>query len=382
LRRAVLFLAVCLTAAGLTAPRAEAVSTSAASAILMDADSGRVLYEQNADEPRLIASITKLMTALVAVEEMGDLSQTVTVQGQWLNTEGSSVYLQAGEEITLEALLYGLLLESGNDAAMVIACACAGSAESFAALMNEKAQALGMTGSHFVNPSGLNADEHYSTARDMAVLAAACLENETVAKICATSSATFGTRTFVNHNRLLSLYDGCVGMKTGYTQRAGRTLVSAARRDGQTLIVVTLNDPDDWKDHMALLDYGFETYPSQELSRAGETVSSIPVQGSLVPSVEVVTAEGFCYPLKEGEQVQTRAELADQAEAPVLAGQSAGRLVYELGGQEIGAVELCYAQTVNRDTVPELSTLQRILSAIFGRTVTVFGHGSELVSSQ
>jgi D-alanyl-D-alanine carboxypeptidase len=341
-----------------------------------------VLYEQNADEPRLIASITKLMTALVAAEQMGDLSQTVTVKGEWLNTEGSSIYLQAGEEITLEALMYGLLLESGNDAAMVIACACAGSAEAFVERMNEKAQELGMTKSHFANPSGLNADEHYSTARDMAVLAAACLENETVAAICATPAATFGKRTFVNHNKLLTMYDGCVGMKTGYTQRAGRTLVSAARRNGQTLVVVTLNDPNDWKDHMALLDYGFETYPAQELNQAGEVMTSVPVQSSLVRSVDVVTAEVFCYPLQEGEQVQTRIEVADEVEAPVQAGQTAGRLVYELDGQEIGAVELRYAQTVNRNIAPESTLFQRILSAIFGRTVTVLGGGAELVSRQ
>jgi D-alanyl-D-alanine carboxypeptidase len=248
--------------------------------------------------------------------------------------------------------------------------------------MNEKAQELGMTKSHFVNPSGLNADGHYSTARDMAVLAAACLENETVAKICATQSATFGTRTFVNHNRLLSLYDGCVGMKTGYTQRAGRTLVSAARRDGQTLIVVTLNDPDDWNDHMALLDYGFASYPSQELNGAGEVVATIPVQGSLVRSVDVVTAEAFYYPLKEGEQVQTSVEIADQVEAPVLAGQIAGRLVYQLDGQEIGSAELRYGCTVDRNVATEGTLLQRILSAIFGRTVTVFGHGAELIAMQ
>jgi D-alanyl-D-alanine carboxypeptidase/D-alanyl-D-alanine carboxypeptidase (penicillin-binding protein 5/6) len=158
--------------------------------------------------------------------------------------------------------------------------------------------------------------------------------------------------------------------------------VSAARRDGQTLIVVTLNDPDDWKDHMALLDYGFATYPAEELGVAGEVAATVPVQGSLVRSVDVVTAEAFCYPLKEGEQVQTRLETADQVEAPVLEGQTAGRLVYELDGQEIGSVELRYAQTVDRNVAPEGTLLQRVLSAIFGRTVTVFGHGAQLVSSQ
>lgn len=152
---------------------------------------------------------------------------------------------------------------------MVIACHLAGSEEAFAALMNEKAAQLGMKNSSFVNASGLNDDNHYSTAYDMALLAQACLRNETVAEICATRSITIGTRTFVNHNKLLHRYEGCVGMKTGFTEKAGRTLVSAATRDGQTLICVTLNDGDDWNDHEKLLNYGFETYPRQVLCREG-----------------------------------------------------------------------------------------------------------------
>lgn len=379
MRRAVLFFVALAAVIRLAAPGAGAVSTSACSAILVDADSGRVLYEENADERRLIASTTKLMTALVAVEQTAQLSQVVTVESEWLQTEGSSIYLQAGEQITMEALLYGLLLESGNDAAMVIAYVCAGGVEEFARLMNQKAGELGMSGSHFANPSGLDDEEHYSTARDMAALAAACLENETVAAICAARSATFGTRTFVNHNKLLSMYDGCVGMKTGYTQAAGRTLVSAASRDGQTLIAVTLGDPDDWDDHMALFDYGFAAYPAATLCQEGETAAAVPVLGSLVRFVPAVAAEGFCYPLKAGESVETRLECADVVEAPVLAGQTAGRLVFLLDGEEIGEVELRYARTVNRDLAPEGGLLQRLLSAIFGETVPTSGGGTGLV---
>lgn len=379
MRKSAILLALTVASASLLTLPAGAVSTSAASAILMDADSGRVLYEHGADERRLIASTTKLMTALVAAERLEDLSQTVTVKGEWLQTEGSSVYLKAGEQITQEGLLYGLLLESGNDAALALAGVCAGGEEQFAALMNEKAQALGMTGSHFTNASGLNADEHYSTARDMAKLAAACLKNATVAKICASRSATIGNRTFTNHNRLLSMYEGCVGMKTGFTKRAGRTLVSAARRNGQTLVAVTLNDPDDWKDHMALFDYGFAAYPAKQLCRAGELVGSVPVQGSLVRFADVETGENFYFPMAEGESAEMRLEYVDLAEAPVQKGQSAGRLVCMLNGNEIGSVELRYAQTVNRDAFTEGNWLQRILSAIFGRAVTASRSGSELV---
>ena len=234
--------------------RAGAVGTSASCAILMDADSRRILYAQNIHEARLIASITKLMTALVAVEREPDLEQVVTIQPEWLGSEGSSIYLKPGEQITLKALLYGLLLQSGNDAAMAIACFVAGDEASFVELMNQKAWELGMDHSSFANPSGLNHEDHYSTAYDMALLACACLENETVADICSTRTITIEGRTFANHNRLLYQYEGCVGMKTGYTERAGRTLVSAARRDGQTLVCVTLNDGNDWKDHASLLD--------------------------------------------------------------------------------------------------------------------------------
>ena len=264
MKKAVAALAL-LAACVLACPPVRAVGTHASCAILMDAESGRVLFEQDIHRPRLIASTTKLLTALVAVEQAEDLDEMVSVKGEWLGSEGSSIYLKAGEEISLRGLLYGLLLQSGNDAAMAIACHTAGSEADFVARMNEKAAQLGMDDSSFANPSGLNDNGHYSTAYDMALLARACLENETVAEICATRSITIGTRTFVNHNKLLYRYEGCVGMKTGFTEKAGRTLVSAATRDGQTLICVTLNDGDDWNDHCKLLDYGFQTYPRRVL---------------------------------------------------------------------------------------------------------------------
>ena len=226
-------------------PAAQAVGTSASSAILMEAGSGRVLYEHNADEPRLIASITKLMTALVALESGRSLDDVVTIQAEDTRTEGSALYLKPGEHVKLETLLYGLLLHSGNDAALAIARFCGGSVEGFVAGMNAKAQELGMTNSHFANPNGLNDEGHYSSARDMALLARACLDNEYLAQMVSTRTITLEGRTFTNHNKLLWRYEGCVGMKTGFTEKAGRTLVSAARRDGMTLIAVTLNDPDD-----------------------------------------------------------------------------------------------------------------------------------------
>lgn len=376
MRRIVCWLVGLSLVLGLSA-QAWAVDTSAACAILMDADSGRILYARDIHQPRLIASVTKLMTALVAVEQEPDLEQVVTIQPEWLGSEGSSIYLKAGEEITLEGLLYGLLLQSGNDAAMAIACFVAGDEPSFAALMNEKARQLGMDHSNFVNASGLNHDEHYSTAYDLAVLACACLENETVAAICATRSVTVGERTFANHNRLLYQYEGCVGMKTGYTQLAGRTLVSAARRDGQTLVCVTLNDPDDWQDHKALLDYGFEHYPSQTLCQAGETMARLPVLDSLVPSVAAVAAEEVAYPLGEGEELEVQIDLTGALAAPVEQGAVVGTVCWKRDGEAVADTYLVAAAGASRDLYEPESWWQRLWDALRGKAA--FAPGAALI---
>ena len=233
---------------------AEALEVSATAAVLMDADMGQVLYEKNGDRQMLIASTTKIMTALVVLEHAAP-DDVITVTPDHM-AEGSSMYLRAGETVRVEELLYGLLLCSGNDAALALT-ECAGGLVPFVALMNEKAAALGMAHTSFANPNGLDADGHYSTARDMAVLAAAAVENPTFRRICSSRSVTIGQRTMENHNRLLRQMEGCVGLKTGYTQAAGRTLVSCVEREGRMLVAVTLQDGNDWADHAALYDYGF-----------------------------------------------------------------------------------------------------------------------------
>lgn len=245
----VLCLIFCITPAV-----AEALEVSATAAVLMDADMGQVLYEKNGDRQMLIASTTKIMTALVVLEHAAP-DDVITVTPNHM-AEGSSMYLRAGETVRVEELLYGLLLCSGNDAALALT-ECAGGLTPFVALMNEKAAALGMAHTSFANPNGLDADGHYSTARDMAVLAAAAVENPTFRRICSSRSVTIGQRTMENHNRLLRQMEGCVGLKTGYTRAAGRTLVSCAERDGCRLVAVTLQDGNDWADHAALYDYGF-----------------------------------------------------------------------------------------------------------------------------
>lgn len=238
----------CLTAV------TEAVEVSAAAAVLMDADSGRLLYEKNGEKRMFIASTTKLMTALVALEQ-GGLQQEITVTGGHM-AEGSSMYLRPGEKLTLETLLYGLLLSSGNDAALAVT-ECMGGAVPFVARMNEKAAELGMENTHFANPNGLDDEAHYSTAEDMAKLAAAAMDDPVLRRVASTRTARIGGRTLTNHNKLLSRVEGCVGLKTGYTRAAGRTLVSCAERDGVRLVAVTLQDGDDWNDHASLYEQGF-----------------------------------------------------------------------------------------------------------------------------
>ena len=327
------------------------VTVSAQSAVLMEAESGRVLYAKDADTPRLIASTTKLMTALVALESGHSLEEDVTIPAEAAGVEGSSLYLKGGETVKLKTLLYGMLLHSGNDAATAVALTCAGSLEAFAQKMNEKAQQLGMTNSHFTNPTGLDGEEHYSSAYDMALLARACLDVPELKEITATRSTTMERRSFVNHNKLLWRYEGCVGMKTGYTQAAGRTLVSAAERDGMTLIAVTLNAPSDWADHAAMLDYGFENYHLEEAVTAGQSLCSLPVSGSLVPFVSLEAEETLRWPVGPGESLETRLELGGltSLEAPVQAGVPMGRVEVLLNGEVVGESDLSCAAAVHRE---------------------------------
>ena len=342
-------------------PTAAAVGTSASSSILMEADSGRVIYEQNAHEPRLIASITKLMTALVALESGHGLNEDVTIRPEWAGAEGSSIYLRAEETVTLEQLLYGMLLRSGNDAALAVAGHCGGTVEDFVASMNETAARLGMKNSSFANPNGLNAEGHYSTAYDMALLARACLKNETLAEMVSTKTITLGTRTFTNHNKLLWRYEGCVGMKTGYTEKAGRTLVSAAEREGMTLICVTLNDPNDWADHAALFDYGFAGYRVERLTQQGEILARIPTRGSLLPFCPVAAGEELALCLAEGEQVERKLEFnAHCLEGPLQAGTTVGEAVFYCNGAEAARIPLVTGTAVADDLAPPQGLLARL----------------------
>lgn len=338
--------------------RAE-LAVSAKAAILMHADSGRVLYEKNADEHMLIASTTKIMTAIVVLEHC-ELDDLVEVDSRSAGIEGSSMYLKAGESYTVEDLLYGLLLVSGNDAASALALHVADSMEEFAELMNAKAAELGMTESSFKNAHGLDEEGHYSTARDMAKLAAYCMGNEDFARIAGTVSHTVGEQTLVNHNRLLREYDGCLGLKTGYTMAAGRTLVTCAERDGTRYVCVTLNDPDDWDDHKALYDWAFANYSFAEVIPAGLSYEVPLISGAEMTAP--AETEGAAYALiQNGESYDMELELPAFAFAPISEGERAGRAVACSDGQEIASVRIVYSEDVEVDRELKLTPGERFL---------------------
>ena len=248
---AVLTLCAPMRAAGTNTP-----GVSARCCLVMDAGSGEVLYEKNADERSLIASTTKIMTGLLACR-LVDLDAAFEIPPEAVGVEGSSMYLRAGETLTGEDLLYGMMLHSGNDAAVALAIAASGSEDAFAAEMNREAAALGLNNTRFANPHGLDDPDNYSTARDLARLTAAAMSDENFRRVVSARTKTVGTRALTNHNKLLWTCEGCIGVKTGYTKAAGRILVSAAEREGRTLIVVTIDDPDDWSDHKRLYAHFF-----------------------------------------------------------------------------------------------------------------------------
>lgn len=281
-------LTVCLLE--IPAAAAEPPQVSAEAAIVMHADTGTVLWEKNADAQMLIASTTKIMTALIAVENC-DLGEEVTILPEWAAVEGSSMYLKAGETYTLEELLYGMMLSSGNDAATAVACHVAGDVDTFAALMNEKAAELGLSDTSFENPHGLDSADHHSTARDMATLAAYAMGNADFARIVSTRNVEIKGLTYVNHNKLLWQCEGVIGVKTGYTMAAGRTLVSCCERDGTRYICVTLNDRDDWDDHRALYEWAFGEY--------SYALAASPEKGVELPLVSETGETVTVYPEKE-----------------------------------------------------------------------------------
>ncbi|MBQ6847726.1 MAG: D-alanyl-D-alanine carboxypeptidase [Clostridia bacterium] len=320
-----------------------AISTSARAAILINADTGEVIYEQNAKEKLPMASTTKIMTALLLCES-GDMEKTVTVTAEMVRVEGTSMGLLAGDKVSYKALLYGMLLASGNDAANVTAYALGGTVDGFVKMMNEKAQDLGLLNTHFETPSGLDGEEHYTTAEDLAELARVCLDNKLFATAAASKSATleYGNppyrRTLTNHNKLLKIFEGAIGVKTGFTKKAGRCLVSAAERDGKRVIAVTLKDPNDWEDHTALLNYGLQQIKTTEISPKNSEYS-IPVISSEIEEIKVEIGEYSVNSL-DGEGFSYKINLPRFVYAPIKEGETVGNIVYLKNGEEIAREDI------------------------------------------
>lgn len=311
----------------------------------MEADSGEVIFGKNTDERLGPASTTKIMTALVALERMA-ADDIIPFDARAEGVEGSSAYMRTGEKYTLEELLYAMMLQSANDAAACIAYAVGGSIEGFAEMMNEKAEELGLENTHFENPHGLDGENHFTSAYDLAMIAREALKNETFAKIVSSKTARIGegenTRVFRNHNRLLFEYGDITGVKTGFTKRCGRTLVSSAERDGVRLICVTLSDGDDWRDHRRMLDAGFEMHESVVLCREGELNFGVHVCGGQTATVIVSNAEEKRITLrKDHGEIETRTEMPPFVYADIHIGDILGRVRFYLDGKEIASCELC-----------------------------------------
>lgn len=318
---------------------------SAQKAILFDTVSGRPIFSQKAEEKSLIASTTKIMTALIVCEQCNVLDRMV-IPPEATNIEGSSMYLQPGEILTIQELLYGLMLSSGNDAAVALAIYCAGNVQGFVDLMNDKARILGMNHTHFANPNGLDAEGNYSTARDLAILASYAMDNPIFAKTVSTKTIKAGDRYLRNHNKLLWLYDGADGVKTGYTKAAGRILVSSAVRNKRRLVAVSINAPDDWNDHRVLLDKGFLEYRVEKIVSAGDRLGAVTILGGDKPVAELIAAEEFSYALSSDEHPSFIKSGKDFTSAPIAEGADAGYVYVILSGKAVGKIPVVYGQTV------------------------------------
>lgn len=332
----------------------EPISLSAKSAILIDIDEKNVLYKKNEKERMPMASTTKIVTALVACELL-NCAQTLKISRVAVGIEGSSIYLQEGEILSVEHLLYALLLESANDAAVALAVSAAGSIEKFAEKCNEKAYALGLRDTNFTNPHGLYDENHYTTAYDLAILSADALKNPTIAKICATKRYEIpfgateenplgeGKRYLKNHNKMLSIYEGAIGGKTGFTKKSGRCLVSAAKRDDLTLIAVTLNAPDDWRDHTAMLNYGFERFERRVIFSQNEFSYSFPLSNGVSNFVKITNLSPITVVTPKNAPAHTYSIEAcfRFAVAPVQKGQIVAKLCVSLNGKQYTSTLIC-----------------------------------------
>lgn len=326
-----------------------ALSTAAKAAVLINGDTGEIIYSQNNDERLPMASTTKIMTGLLLCE-YGNFDREITVTAEMLRVEGSSMGLLAGDKVTLHDLLYGLMLASGNDAANVIAYTVSGSLEDFVALMNKKAKQLGLANTHFETPSGLDGETHYTTALDLANLARFAMQNKDFAKAVSTKKAVLNygnppyRRSLINHNKILNYFEDSVGIKTGFTKKSGRCLVSAAKRDGKFVIAVTLNDPNDWQDHCNMLEYGLGKIIQTTVSPKNSSYN-IPVVNGLEDNV-LVKVEPFVVNSLNTEEISYKIYLPKFVYAPIKNGEKIGSVVYLQGDNVLAETDILATKNI------------------------------------
>ena len=338
---------------------AKAVDISASSAVLIDTRYGTVIYEKNSSKQMTMASTTKIMTAICAIE-YGDLDREYKIDDRAIGVEGSSIYLTKGETLTLRELVYGLMLNSGNDAAVAIAYAVSGSVEDFASLMNEKAAKIGAVNTQFKNPNGLDEEGHYTTAYDLAKITAYAIKNPEFKEIVSTYQTTVkgpeGKRYLTNHNKLLKRMEGCVGVKTGFTKKSGRCLVSACERDGVSLVAVTLNAPDDWNDHMNMMDCGFSRVTDKTVFAEGEYMGSVNVKNGTKKKIDVLCQTSFSIPAVSGKKYVTLYEVPETWQAPIKKGDVLGHATVYADDtliDKVPVVASCDVAEVHRRTISD-----------------------------
>lgn len=345
---------------------ASAIDVSAKSAIIIESQSGDIIFEKNSDLKLPMASTTKIMTAIVTLES-SSTDEKVKITPESVGIEGSSIYLREGEILTVKELLYALLLESANDAATALAIHISGSVEDFACLMNEKASSLGLSSTNFTNPHGLDDENHYTTSYELAKIARYAMKNPTFREIVSTVKEVIpsadGSRILVNHNKLLKSYDGAIGIKTGFTKKCGRCLVSCAEKDGVELIAVTLNAPNDWQDHKNMLEYGFSLYESVHLADAGDYNISLSCVNGRKSNLLCTNFTSLSTTLKKGSKSNLTAIYEGKrfVFSPVKQGDKVGQIVYYLDGEKIASLDI-YAL----ESIKTIKYKKSIFERIFG----------------
>lgn len=350
--------------------KASAIGTSATGAILINGDTGSVIYEQNAYEKLPMASTTKIMTALLLCEN-ADLEKEITVTDEMVRVEGSSMGLLPGDRVTFHDLLYGMLLASGNDAANTTAISIGGSVDGFVKMMNQKASQLGLKDTSFQTPSGLDGDNHYTTARDLAILARYAMQNESFYKAASSQSAVLNygnppyRRSLTNHNKLLQSFNGAVGVKTGFTKKSGRCLVSAAKRDGKYVIAVTLRDPNDWADHACLLEYGLNQLTPTNVSPQTSNYTVKVLKG--VKEEILLEIKPITLGLGINEDISCKVKLPKKLPAPVRKGQKIGYVHYLKNGEIIKTVDILSPEDIAKRKIEKtnIDILEENLKYIF-----------------